>query len=899
VIPLRKLRTDWVFIALLGMLPILWLRTDSIIAKGDYFPFWFNPSRTLNNDTYLWSTHNMGNVNAMGSFLLYEILWLSLRSIELSVGIVQILFQIFFFMGAGFSMYYLSKTAYPQLKISPLISSTFYMLNFFVLKSRLNPGMAWTYTFLPLLMALLIKIINITPQQNSKTTNKTIIYFAITSTIAFSFASVNPPNVIIALLLLATLLLYYLITQKNRIPQLLHKIIKVTAITTLLSTWWIIPILNYYLLSPSQLNPQISVTSWSWTHSRASFLNLFWLNGGWDWRPEYVPYIDSYSNPILIILTFVPFFLAATALLFKSDKSHFNTYIMLTILIFLFLAKGLHEPLSQLNLLLYTYIPSMNMFREPQSKFTMALMPFLALLIGYTADHIANIKIKPKLSPFTKTLTTTICITTFIITAYPLVTNPIETKTEQLPFSSYIKIPDYWNQATDWLNNQPDDYKILITPPDDFYAMPYTWGYYGTEEFLARFIQKPILLTYYSPYRLNPDTATTLEYLGKTITYNKTAEFKALLDLLNIKYILQRNDIQPNLTGRNIIPPEEMQAFFASQPYIRLAQKFEQLDIYEYTNPKPYIYTLDPTTLQKTTIKIEKNTILEQSWNFTNFTDIQEWQNTTLPNQFGANQTLTLDNGALKAELWNSTWGWKTINSPIQPAQYGNTYQIQLDIKGQNAYQVHVKTVELNENKEFLTGQYSAFVNDGTFNWTHVTFNYEPTNKTTKYIQIQIWHGHETPNPFPNTIWIDNIQIKGYTTTLNTTGLNQIFQNTTQNQPATILNYKRENPIKITATINATQPFTLAISEALDQSWTAYINGKQYKPTTLYLCINGFHINQTGLLDIIIEYEPQKWFHFGCAISLTTLIACTAYLTLTNPKTKKLHKKLKHLLDSK
>ncbi|MGQ9640378.1 MAG: alpha-(1-_3)-arabinofuranosyltransferase domain-containing protein [Candidatus Bathyarchaeia archaeon] len=709
---------DILIIVFLGLVPLLWLRQGYIIAKGDYFPLWFNPSRTLINDIHLWSANNMGDVSIMSSLLLYEIIWLSLRSLGLNVEFVQILLQTIFFMGAGFSMYYLSKTVYPQLKLSPLISSIFYMFNFFVLKSRLNIGVAWTYTFLPLLMALLIKIM--AASQQNKAANKTIIYFAIASTISLSFASVNPANVVIAVLLFAILFLYYLITQKSRIRQLLLGITKLTAISISLNLWWIIPILNYYLWSPLQFSPQISVTVWSWTHGRASFLNLFWLNGDWGWRSEHFPYIDSYSDPILIILTFVPFFLAAAAVLFKTNRSRFSAYIMLTILIFLFLAKGLHEPLSQLNLLLYTYIPGMAMFREPTPKFTMALMPFLALLIGYAVHHIADIKIgKHKHTNLKKTIITTFLILTFVISAYPLVTNPIETKTPQLPFSSYIKIPNYWYEAADWLNNQPEDYKILITPPDDFYAMPYTWGYYGAEDFLARLIQKPIILTYHYGYRLNPDIATTLEYLGKTIIYNKTAEFKALLALLNVRYILQRNDIQFNSTGRNIIPPEEMQVFFASQPYIRLAQKFGQLDIYEYTDPKPYIYILDPTT-----------------------------------------------------------------------------------------------------------------------------------------------------------------------TILNTTDLNLIFPNTTQNQPATILNYRKINPTKITATVNATQPFMLVISEAFNNQWTAYINGKTYKPISLYLCIKGFQINETGLLNITIEYEPQHWFYIGSTISLATILACLTYLAYNYTKNK-------------
>lgn len=879
-----------------GLIPFMWVKPQYFIAKGDYFPFWSNPQKTLNTDVHLWALDNMGHADPSSAYIIYESFWLFLRSAGLSVGLVQILLQVFFFMGAGFSMYYLSRTVYPKLDLSHIVSSIFYMFNFFVLQSRLNLGFAWTYMFLPLLMALLIKILEAVHQQDSKATNKKIIYFAVASTIILSFASINPPNVIIILSVLTILTLYYLFIQRKQLRSLFTNMVKLAAISIPINLWWVIPVLNYYSWSPSILNPEIGVTIWSWTHSRASFLNLFWLNGFWGWRPEYFPYYDSYSNPILIALTFVPFLLGASALLFKSRKSCFNAYIMLFTLIFIFLAKGLHEPFSQLNLLFYTYIPGMVMFREPTTKFTMALMPFLALLIGYAVHYIANMDIgKYKPSRLTRTAVATFFILSFVISTYPLVTNPIETKTPQIPFSSYIKIPIYWYEATEWLNNQSSNYRILITPPNDFYSMPYTWGYYGTEQFLARYIQKPILAYYYS-YVINPDISATLEYFSEIIVYNKTTEFKALLDFLNIKYILQRNDIQHNFTGRNIISSDEMRAFLTQQPYIRLTKKFGQLDIYEYTDPKPYLYILNPVILQQATIKIENISILEHSWDFTNPADIQEWQNATPLNQFGAVQTLTLDNGALKAELWNSTWGWKVINSPLLPAQYGNSYQIQTDIKGENTREVHIKIAEYNTSKNIVSARAAAYANDGTFNWTHTTFNYEPTNRNTEYLQIQIWHGHETNKPLPNIVWIDNIKINGYTMILNTTGLDLIFQNTTRNQLAIILDYEKINPTKITATVNATQPFILTISEALDQSWTAHVNGKETKPTSLYLGLKGFYINQTGLLEIAIEYMPQRWFFYGSIISVTTFFTITTYLTITYTRTKNILDKIKKKL---
>jgi hypothetical protein len=131
---------------------------------------------------------------------------------------------------------------------------------------------------------------------------------------------------------------------------------------------------------------------------------------------------------------------------------------------------------------------------------------------------------------------------------------------------------------------------------------------------------------------------------------------------------------------------------------------------------------------------------------------------------------------------------------------------------------------------------------------------------------------------------------------LNTTGLDLIFNNSTENQPATILDYSRSNPTKITAKVNATEPFILAVSEALDSSWTAYVNGKQYKPIPLYLGLKGFSIDQTGLLEVTIEYEPQRWFFYGSIISATTFLACITYLTYSYTKNKSILKRIQTIL---
>ena len=102
--------------------------------------------------------------------------------------------------------------------------------------------------------------------------------------------------------------------------------------------------------------------------------------------------------------------------------------------------------------------------------------------------------------------------------------------------------------------------------------------------------------------------------------------------------------------------------------------------------------------------------------------------------------------------------------------------------------------------------------------------------------------------------------------------------------------HKRINSCLWKAEINATQPFLLIFAESYDSGWVCYVNGQKIHSIPLYGVINGFYINQTGHLEITIEYEPQRWFNLGCIISLTTLLACLTTLTITHIKQKQYQK---------
>lgn len=599
MIRLIKKHLDILLIIFLGLTPVLWFESGYIIAKGDIFVYWSNSINTLFYDNFVWELMNGGEISRWPRYNIFATIWYLLQKISISTNIIQIFFQIFYILGAGLAMYFLTITIYKKNKIAQFIASIFYMFNFFMLIRTLNFGISWTLVFLPVLLAFYIRIID-NIKYNSKPT-KNIIAFAITSTILMSLASMNPP--LLALIFIANFIvfIYYFISEKNIRLKTIQNLFVLFVVVFLINLWWLIPFLEqlFFINSGgSQLGNGMDVTEWSWTHARASFLNLFWLNGTWSWRPEYIPYIKAYSNPIMKFIVFIPMLIAFSGLLFKNNYRNINLYFTFVILFLMFLAKGLHPPFENINLLIYKYIPGFFLFRNPFPKFYMVLVIFLALLIGSSSDSIVNRIQQSKIS-YKRIISITFVfsiITVFLISAFPLITGDVITKeTKEVPFSSYIKIPDYWYQSTDYINNKPEDFKILVTPDNDYYQMPYKWGYYGSDSLPSTLITKPILQQQYG-YVVNNNYNRMITPVYDAIKNNSIDNnnlFNNLLAFFNIKYILQRNDIWWNFDRRKITSPADVKSFLSGRESIQFEKQFGELDIYTISDKYylPHIYT--------------------------------------------------------------------------------------------------------------------------------------------------------------------------------------------------------------------------------------------------------------------------------------------------------------------
>ena len=282
------LRKHWaiILVFILGLTPLLWFKPGFIIANGDLFPF-VAPSLNFPRAVYVWlDVGSLGAVPQAGGFSPSQTIWMSiwyiLSKIRVPFDMSQIFLEVFYFLGAGLSTYFLASTIYKKEKITPFIASIFYMFNFIMFFSIFSAGAAWVLVFLPLMLALYVRIID--NVKNGKKNLRNIIAFAITSSVLMSFATVNPAFIALILMIFVVMFSYSIISQKFIRVKVGKTLGILLVMCGFFNIWWIMPFsteIIAYVYGSLKLGITTNVISLLFVYSRSSFLNLFWLNGIW------------------------------------------------------------------------------------------------------------------------------------------------------------------------------------------------------------------------------------------------------------------------------------------------------------------------------------------------------------------------------------------------------------------------------------------------------------------------------------------------------------------------------------------------------------------------------------------------------------------------------------------
>jgi FkbM family methyltransferase len=394
------------------------------------------------------------------------------------------------------------------------------------------------------------------------------------------------------------------------------------------SAYWLVPsILHLSTVVSDQLAPLVS---WTWTEGRATIRNAFWLNTFWAWAfPEYFPYAKAYEVPPVSSLRFVLPAIAFSALAFRpesrsnSQTFHRNRELRLAVavatvaLALIFVSTGTNPPGNVLFDPLYN-LPMGWLLREP-GRFLMVVALAYAVLVALVIQGLVKGPVIARLlelrakeadllvlarmagshievrrqsvwlrslrlagEPTARLAVIPAAVGVAVALGFPVYTGSfVPDARPQLP-PAHVRMPSYWPEMARLVDGMPVQGAVLVLPPDDFYAMPYAWGYYGTDDFVVNLFHRPVLIPNgegYSP--ASNQVLSAVNLTARSILNRNWQRTEDLLTALNTPLILVRGDIQSKFPGRTILSPGDLASSLASAPnYFEFVDRVGALDLF-------------------------------------------------------------------------------------------------------------------------------------------------------------------------------------------------------------------------------------------------------------------------------------------------------------------------------
>jgi len=226
----------------------------------------------------------------------------------------------------------------------------------------------------------------------------------------------------------------------------------------------------------------------------------------------------------------------------------------------------------------------------------------------------------------------------------------------------------------------------------------------------------------------------------------------------------------------------------------------------------------------------------------------------------------------------------------VVPVEETALYSLKFSVKAYNITDMHAKvlwydvTSNLTEDNALFVDYiklYQIGLESGEWSYIEETFS-APKHAR----KAMVWFGANRLGNFVGTqVYVDDVSF--HETQIRVQNSDMIFSSIKN------INYTKINPTKYIGETNSSSPFIIALSETYHSGWVCYVNGERVSSFPLYGIVNGFQINKTGQLDILIEYEPQIWFYTSSVVSLATLLACATYLAYDYSKPKTIWKRIR------
>jgi arabinofuranan 3-O-arabinosyltransferase len=406
-------------------------------------------------------------------------------------------------------------------------------------------------------------------------------------TVGFSYVLSNPPLFAVAVAwLVALAVLGTALGGPGGTGRVVRLFLSALPWAVALNAWWLAPaILTFVGGGASEVGTVTDVRAWAWTHARSSIGNVLTLNAGWAWdHPEYTPYAAVLDRPPWAWLRYVPVIAVFAAPLVASGVVRRASVVLLSMVLgIVVVAKGLHPPLSELNLWAYDHLPAMWLLREPSTKAGAPLVLVYAALVAVAAAGlIARLRPLRGRARTAGAAVAVVAAVALVAFPHPLWTGGAVPNGGGAARSSHVAIPDGWREAASFLDASPARGKALVLPLADYYQRQTTWGYYGVDAIPGLLVRRTTIQPLPESY-FRPDAGFlgVVQDVERALLERRTEAVLPLLRALGVSHVVVRRDVEPRGVRRPTADPDALAEALSRMEQVRLGGSFGVADVYE------------------------------------------------------------------------------------------------------------------------------------------------------------------------------------------------------------------------------------------------------------------------------------------------------------------------------
>ncbi len=542
------------------ILVFIWFKDGNLLGHAEGALPFYNLERYLQPTEYTWMEHpGLGNISLLTTSGKPTYIFLTFLQNNLKIPGFIIQAGVFYFLlaSAGIGIYFLTKEFFPKLDNRYALLSVFFYwfspLSITDVWNRFLLNYIFFFGALPVLLLIFVKGLN---------TKK--YYYAPILTLLIGIYSYSLSTLVFTLLLwflFVLFIFFFLITSKEKNNKWFYiKFLSfLLGLFIFTNSWWLTQL--YSLQFQMSFNQTISNFSTLDNLQTLSLLSLklgnltdiFRLINasaseiiGLDW-------INFFNSPLAM---FFEFLIIGTILFAIIKRRAEKSILILGGIFFLtvFLMKGINTPLGESYRTIFQTFSFLQVFRNPFEKFSFILNLVTSLLVGYgifTFSHFIATKAKRSILLVFLFL---LFLTSITIMGYPFFSGLVFTSNEpptDNPNVGYkVKVPDYYKEASDFLESKGNNFRFIGFPLGDE-GITYKWerGYSGVELPSTLFSTPGILFNTAVPYY--HDLVPQLENL-----LLENDNFLSVADSLNIRFLLLRTDI--DWQERNMKDPQAL-----------------------------------------------------------------------------------------------------------------------------------------------------------------------------------------------------------------------------------------------------------------------------------------------------------------------------------------------------